>query len=193
MSSAAAPTHPPGHTTNTPGPGAPVLLGAGGPAIQLASTAARPKTVDPGASGFSGFGGASPSSSAYVEASTELAVTQQAAAYAIVLAGEAIYSSFKLPETDPGRPNPIPVAIGVAGTVLVTSQVAGGNPEVQVPAFIGGLVVSGAMMAYCIKRGSDTTTDDNDWPGARAPAYVMALISFFALNVFFQGLKAAFI
>jgi hypothetical protein len=46
------------------------------------------------------------------------------------------------------------------------------------------------MMAYCIKRVTETKGDETDWPGPKAWPATMGLISFFALNVFIQALRA---
>lgn len=57
---------------------------------------------------------------------------------------------------------------------------------------IAGLIGSGAMMYYNFQRIQLTTEEDiaPDWPGPKVWPVGMTLISFFALNVFLQGLKA---
>ncbi|GLI60053.1 hypothetical protein VaNZ11_001905 [Volvox africanus] len=127
---------------------------------------------------------------AYVEASTSYAVLQQAIAYAAVLGAEGAYTRSQLPEGASGRPEVVPVAGGVAGTLVASGLVLANNDLLFTPAFIVGLLTSGAMLAYCIKRTIDTKQDDTDWPGPKAWPAVMALISFFALNVFIQAIRA---
>ncbi|KXZ44668.1 hypothetical protein GPECTOR_64g87 [Gonium pectorale] len=117
---------------------------------------------------------------AYVEASTSYAVLQQSIAYALVLGGEGIYT----------RPEVKPVAGGVAATALVCGLVALNNDALFTPAFVVGLLASGAMLAYNIKRTIDTKQDESDWPGPKAWPATMSLISFFALNVFIQAIKS---
>ncbi|GIL83848.1 hypothetical protein Vretimale_10870 [Volvox reticuliferus] len=127
---------------------------------------------------------------AYVEASTSYAVLQQAIAYAAVLGAEGVYTRTQLPEGAPGRPEVVPIAGGVAGTLIATSLVLANNDLLFTPAFIVGLLTSGAMLAYCVKRTIDTKQDDTDWPGPKAWPAGMALVSFFALNVFIQAIRA---
>ncbi|GLC42895.1 hypothetical protein PLESTB_001435500 [Pleodorina starrii] len=127
---------------------------------------------------------------AYVEASTSYAVLQQAVAYAVVLGAEGVYTRSQLPEGTPGRPEVLPVAGGVGATLAVSALVAANNDLLFTPAFIVGLISSGAMLAYTVKRTIDTKQDDSDWPGPKAWPATMALISFFALNVFIQAIRA---
>ncbi|EFJ47828.1 hypothetical protein VOLCADRAFT_104915 [Volvox carteri f. nagariensis] len=126
---------------------------------------------------------------AYVEASTSYAVLQQAIAYAVVLGAEGVYTRTQLPEGAPGRPEVVPVAGGVATTLLASGLVAANNDLLFTPAFIVGLVSSGAMLSYAVKRTIDTKQDDTDWPGPKVWPATMALISFFALNVFIQAIR----
>lgn len=57
---------------------------------------------------------------------------------------------------------------------------------------ITGFIGSAAMMYYNGIRVADTVDEDiaPDWPGPKAWPATMVLISFFALNVFLQGLRA---
>lgn len=57
---------------------------------------------------------------------------------------------------------------------------------------IAGLIGSGAMMYYNFNRIGLTTDEDiaPDWPGPKVWPAGMTLISFFAFNVFLQGLRA---
>lgn len=82
------------------------------------------------------------------------------------------------------------MAGGIAATALSCALVSLNNDFLYTPAFIVGLLGSGAMFAYCIKRTIDTKQDDSDWPGPKAWPATMALISFFALNVFIQAIRA---
>ncbi|KAG2441416.1 hypothetical protein HYH02_010004 [Chlamydomonas schloesseri] len=127
---------------------------------------------------------------AYVEASTSYAVLQQAVAYAVVLGAEGLYTRSQMPEGAAGRPEVVPVAAGVGTTALACTLVSLNNDLLYTPAFIVGLLSSGAMLAYCVKRTVDTKQDDSDWPGPKAWPATMGLISFFALNVFIQALRA---
>ncbi|PNH07621.1 hypothetical protein TSOC_005919 [Tetrabaena socialis] len=127
---------------------------------------------------------------AYVEVDTSFAVLQQAVAFAVVLGAEAAYTRTQLPEGAPGRPEVTPVAAGVATTALASALVALNNDFLYTPAFVVGLLSAGAMLAYNVKRTIDTKQDGLDWPGNKSWPAVMALISFFALNVFIQGLRS---
>lgn len=60
----------------------------------------------------------------------------------------------------------------------------------QIPVEIVGLLGSGALLAYFIKRSRDTVDDGIDWPGPKAPPAGMALSAFFVLNIFIQSLRA---
>eukprot|EP00195_Chlamydomonas_chlamydogama_P010571 CAMPEP_0202900468 /NCGR_PEP_ID=MMETSP1392-20130828/11803_1 /ASSEMBLY_ACC=CAM_ASM_000868 /TAXON_ID=225041 /ORGANISM="Chlamydomonas chlamydogama, Strain SAG 11-48b" /LENGTH=167 /DNA_ID=CAMNT_0049586861 /DNA_START=23 /DNA_END=526 /DNA_ORIENTATION=+ len=129
---------------------------------------------------------------AYVEQSVTYAVTQQAIAFAMVLGAEAFYTRTQLPENNKGRPEIVPVAAGAGSTLVSTLLVNVGSGPLLSLGLISGLMSAGAMMAYNVKRTIDTTDDDlvPDWPGPKAWPATMALISFFALNVFLQGLRA---
>lgn len=63
-------------------------------------------------------------------------------------------------------------------------------PATQVVAEIVGLLGSGALLAYFIKRSIDVEDPGADWPGPKAPPAGMALVAFFALNIFIQSLRA---
>jgi hypothetical protein len=93
-------------------------------------------------------------------------------------------------EDAPGRPEIVPTAAGVAGSILAVALVSSGSLDV-----VGlgvGLAVSGALLAYNLKRFVDTKHDPQFWPGPKAWPAGMMLISFFAFNVFLQGLRSDF-
>eukprot|EP00775_Hariotina_reticulata_P011014 gene11014-11168_t len=128
---------------------------------------------------------------AVLEPSVAEAVTQQATAFAIVLAGEALFSRNNIPESDKGRPEVVPVAAGV-GAALAASVLVGQGGGGFLPAvgLVLGLVGSGAMVYYNVQRFQNLQYNDGDWPGPKAWPGGMGLISFFAVNVFFQALVA---
>ncbi|GFR40454.1 hypothetical protein Agub_g970 [Astrephomene gubernaculifera] len=127
---------------------------------------------------------------AYVDASTSYAVLQQGIAYAVVLGAEAAYTRSQLPEGTPGRPAVLPIAGGVAATGLACGLVSLHNEQLATPAFLLGLLASLAMFLYAAKRTTETKQDDSDWPGPKVWPAGMTLVSFFALNVFIQALRA---
>jgi hypothetical protein len=64
--------------------------------------------------------------------------------------------------------------------------------SLQTPAEIAGLFISGAIMAYYVKRALDVTDKTgSEWPGPKASPAGMALVAFFCLNIFIQGLRAS--
>eukprot|EP00955_Chlamydomonas_euryale_P027708 292481-Chlamydomonas_euryale.AAC.2 len=81
-----------------------------------------------------------------------------------------------------------PCGVAAPATLLINS---GFGPLVTL-GLIAGFIGSGAMIYYNGKRTADTTDEDiaPDWPGPKAWPAGMTLISFFALNVFLQGLRA---
>lgn len=127
---------------------------------------------------------------AYVDPSVSFAVSQQAAAFIVVLLGEGLYTRSRLPESDPGRPDLRTLGIGAGSTALALLLVLSGKDFLENLGFIVGFVGSGAMLYYCGKRVGDTVTDDGDWPGNKAWPAGMTLVSFFALMVFFQALRS---
>ncbi|GAX78568.1 hypothetical protein CEUSTIGMA_g6008.t1 [Chlamydomonas eustigma] len=129
---------------------------------------------------------------AYVETSVVFAVTQQAVAYAVVLGAETAYTRSQLTEMNKGRPEILPAAAGAGSTIASSIMVATGAGPIITAGLITGLLSATAMMGYNIKRTIDTTDEDiaPDWPGPKAWPATMTLISFFAFNVFFQGLRA---
>lgn len=62
--------------------------------------------------------------------------------------------------------------------------------ELQLPGEVVGLVLSGALMYYYVRRSIDTKDPGEDWPGPKAPPAGMALVAFFSLNIFIQSLRA---
>ncbi|KAF6259004.1 hypothetical protein COO60DRAFT_1638729 [Scenedesmus sp. NREL 46B-D3] len=102
---------------------------------------------------------------------------------AIVLAAEAAFSRSNVPESDQGRPQVPQVAAGAA--FLVGQGGAGLIPTVGL---VVGFAVAAGMLAYNTQRALNLQYNDGDWPGPKAWPAGMGLISFFALNVFFQAL-----
>ena len=63
-------------------------------------------------------------------------------------------------------------------------------PATQLPGELVGVLISGALMAYYIRRSIDTKDPGEDWPGPKASPAGMALVAFFSLNIFIQSLRA---
>eukprot|EP01026_Neomeris_dumetosa_P035955 TRINITY_DN2892_c0_g1_i5.p2 TRINITY_DN2892_c0_g1~~TRINITY_DN2892_c0_g1_i5.p2 ORF type:complete len:159 (-),score=19.60 TRINITY_DN2892_c0_g1_i5:279-755(-) len=116
-----------------------------------------------------------------------LAVSQQAAAYAAVIAGEGFFNRQQMKESEAGRPSI--VAIGAPGAVILVTLLLLQIESTQTPACILGLAASVAMLAVYIRRLGVTKGSPEDWPGPKVWPGTMALISFFALNVYFQALR----
>jgi hypothetical protein len=86
--------------------------------------------------------------------------------------------------TRSGKPNSASCC-GCAIQVVALLQA----PVTQPVGEIVGLLDTGLLLAYYVKRALDTP-DTSDWPGPKAPVAGMALAAFFALNVCLQGLRA---
>lgn len=127
---------------------------------------------------------------AILETTVAEAVTQQATAFALVLAAEAAFSRSNVPESDPGAPSVPLVAAGVGGTLAAAALVGNGGGLIPTIGLVVGLGVSGFMMYVNIQRALNLQYDDGDWPGPKAWPGGMGLISFFAVTVFLQALVA---
>ncbi|WIA09398.1 hypothetical protein OEZ85_008804 [Tetradesmus obliquus] len=126
---------------------------------------------------------------AVLDPTAAAAVTQQATAFAIVLAAEAAFSRSNVPEADKGRPQVPKVAAGVGGSLAAALLVGqGGAGVIPTAGLVLGFAVAAGMLAYNTQRALDLQYNDGDWPGPKAWPAGMGLISFFALNVFFQAL-----
>eukprot|EP00197_Chlamydomonas_leiostraca_P012990 CAMPEP_0202866514 /NCGR_PEP_ID=MMETSP1391-20130828/7807_1 /ASSEMBLY_ACC=CAM_ASM_000867 /TAXON_ID=1034604 /ORGANISM="Chlamydomonas leiostraca, Strain SAG 11-49" /LENGTH=158 /DNA_ID=CAMNT_0049546467 /DNA_START=44 /DNA_END=520 /DNA_ORIENTATION=+ len=123
---------------------------------------------------------------AYVEASVTYAVTQQAIAYALVLGGDYYLERFR-----PDAPDVKIVGAGAGATMAAVAVLNTGVGALTGVGLVTGFLASGAMMAYHGKRTLDAKEQpDSDWPGPKALPATITLISFFALNVFLQGIRA---
>lgn len=127
---------------------------------------------------------------AYIDPAVSFAVSQQAAAFAVVLAAEGAYTRSRLPESDKGRPSIQIIGGGVGAIAFSLLLVLSGKDFLENIGFVAGFLASGAMMVYNVQRFTNTETDDGDWPGNKAWPATMTLISFFALNVFLQALRS---
>uniref|UniRef100_A0A7S3R6S7 Uncharacterized protein n=1 Tax=Dunaliella tertiolecta TaxID=3047 RepID=A0A7S3R6S7_DUNTE len=122
---------------------------------------------------------------AYVEPTATFAITQQAIAYAVVLGGDLYV------ERRSKMPPQIPVALaGVAGTLAAVAILNSGQESLVGVGMITGLITAGALLAYHAKRTAEIVDEDADWPGPKAVPGIIALISFFELCVFIQGIKS---
>lgn len=131
-------------------------------------------------------------SRAFLDGTAATSVIQQGVAFAAVLAAETAYTRTKVPEADPGRPELVPCALGVGSVAGSTALVALGSGLLQTVGLATGLASSIALFFYQLKRFRDLEYTDREWPGPKAWPAGMALISFFALNVFLQGLRSDF-
>eukprot|EP01024_Parvocaulis_polyphysoides_P042109 TRINITY_DN3858_c1_g2_i3.p3 TRINITY_DN3858_c1_g2~~TRINITY_DN3858_c1_g2_i3.p3 ORF type:complete len:161 (-),score=15.41 TRINITY_DN3858_c1_g2_i3:137-619(-) len=122
-----------------------------------------------------------------LDSASTIAVTQQAAAYAAVIAAEAFFTRSQMADDNPGRPSIIPV--GVSLVAIFASLGLLQIETTQSTACIIGLVTSVALFALYIRRISVTKGSPEDWPGPKVWPGTMTLISFFAINVYFQALK----
>eukprot|EP00877_Chromochloris_zofingiensis_P001398 jgi/Chrzof1/11259/Cz05g29220.t1 len=120
------------------------------------------------------------------------AVTQQATAFAVVLLAEGAYARSYLPESDKGRPQIPALAAGAGATLAAAALVSAGVDSSILGAvgLVAGLVAASAMLFYNVRRFLDLEYEDADWPGPKAWPGGMALISFFAVSIFFQALLA---
>jgi hypothetical protein len=62
-------------------------------------------------------------------------------------------------------------------------------PALQTLAELIGLLLSGSLMAYYIRRCIATKDPGEEWPGPKAPPAGMALVAFFCVNIFIQSLR----
>eukprot|EP00878_Enallax_costatus_P006598 GHUV01006916.1.p1 GENE.GHUV01006916.1~~GHUV01006916.1.p1 ORF type:complete len:175 (+),score=66.50 GHUV01006916.1:210-734(+) len=124
---------------------------------------------------------------AVLAAEVAAAVTQQATAFAVVLGAEAAFSRFNVPDADQGRPQIVPVAAGVGGTLAAALLIGNGGGLIPTIGAVLGLAASGAMIYYNARRTIDLQYNDGDWPGPKAWPAGMCLISFFAFAAFFQA------
>lgn len=116
-----------------------------------------------------------------------LAVTQQGLFFAAVAAGETYLSRQALAPDAPGRPNIAPTAVAVGGVVGAVSITQIGGFGTQVGLF-AGLGVTLALLVNYGKRFVDTKDDPYDWPGPKVWPFTMVVLTFFAVNIFGQGL-----
>eukprot|EP00879_Flechtneria_rotunda_P031986 GHRR01035127.1.p1 GENE.GHRR01035127.1~~GHRR01035127.1.p1 ORF type:complete len:152 (+),score=52.29 GHRR01035127.1:176-631(+) len=118
------------------------------------------------------------------------AVSQQATAFAVVLAAEGAFSRSNVPDTDKGRPAIPQIAAGVAGSLAAALLVKQDGSFISTLGVVFGFAVSAFMLFYNAQRAIDLQYNDGDWPGPKAWPAGMSLISFLALCVFFQALVA---
>jgi len=74
---------------------------------------------------------------AILDSTVAEAVTQQATAFAIVLAAEAAISRSNIPEADPGRPSVPQVAAGIGGTLAAAALVGNGGGLIPTIGLVG--------------------------------------------------------
>eukprot|EP01023_Acetabularia_acetabulum_P023210 TRINITY_DN2275_c0_g1_i1.p2 TRINITY_DN2275_c0_g1~~TRINITY_DN2275_c0_g1_i1.p2 ORF type:complete len:169 (-),score=17.71 TRINITY_DN2275_c0_g1_i1:357-863(-) len=122
-----------------------------------------------------------------LDSQSTIAVSQQAAAYAAVIAAEGFFTRSQMKEDNPGRPSIIPIAASAVAIIISLALLQ--NDSTQSVGCILGLVISVAMLGLYVRRISVTKGSPEDWPGPKVWPGTMILISFFALNVYFQALK----
>mmetsp|Transcript_21412 Transcript_21412/g.36521 ORF Transcript_21412/g.36521 Transcript_21412/m.36521 type:complete len:170 (-) Transcript_21412:697-1206(-) len=129
--------------------------------------------------------GRSVATKAYVEASVGYAITQQAVAYAAVLGIDVF-----IERNSQVAPDIKIVGLGIIGTVAAVYLLNSGDESQADAAMIVGLVTTLVMTGYHAKRTVDANDEQVDWPGPKILPGTIAVISFFALNAFIQGIKA---
>ncbi|KAK9804336.1 hypothetical protein WJX72_008024 [[Myrmecia] bisecta] len=122
---------------------------------------------------------------ATVDQGTLLAVTQQAAAFAVVVAGEGFYTRTQLPAGAKGRPSVLVLIPTLLGVVAALGCLQVGSEQTG---FIVGLATSFLLLAVYIKRTLDTEGDPKAWPGPKVWPGSLILVSFFSVSIFLGAL-----
>eukprot|EP00238_Polyblepharides_amylifera_P004578 CAMPEP_0196580748 /NCGR_PEP_ID=MMETSP1081-20130531/30377_1 /TAXON_ID=36882 /ORGANISM="Pyramimonas amylifera, Strain CCMP720" /LENGTH=126 /DNA_ID=CAMNT_0041900711 /DNA_START=208 /DNA_END=588 /DNA_ORIENTATION=+ len=121
-----------------------------------------------------------------IDPAVAIAAGQQEIAFAVLFAGEGIFSYFQGKDGVGGRPSlllvlPLAIATGVAGKVI------GECGDVADTALIGAIVLNGLAVALSALRFVQTPEDPLEWPGPKAwPAGITAA-SVLALLAGLQG------
>lgn len=127
---------------------------------------------------------------AQIDPAAALAVTQQAVAYGVFIAGEGYLTRGNLAEGTPGRPGVAATAGGAVAAVAAAILVNAGGPAAGAGLALGA-AASLASGATYVKRALDVPGDRLAWPGPKAWPGAMALVSFLAVSVFAQALAGA--
>ncbi|CAL5228429.1 g11563 [Coccomyxa viridis] len=122
---------------------------------------------------------------ASLDQSAFLSVFQQGVAFVIVNLGEGIYTRSQLEAASKGRPSIGILLLSNVALVAGLYLLAMGQTKAGLAV---GTTTSAALLLLDIKRAYDVEDDPKEWPGPKAWPATLALISFFAVNVFGQAL-----
>eukprot|EP00884_Botryococcus_braunii_P002361 jgi/Botrbrau1/12125/Bobra.0186s0042.1 len=124
-----------------------------------------------------------------LDPSTMFAIIQQGAAYVTVVLAEGFFTRTQLSESAKGRPNLLILLSCTAGLATALGLLSFGAND---RAALGlGSAMSLVLLLLYIRRAIDVVGNPQDWPGPKVWPAGMALASFFAVQIFAQGLFKA--